>query len=279
MEFKLNYNQGKVNFNPDDLKKLQEEHILFSQKMHLMIDHLLASENSDKEKLEICHVGKFLILLNEDISIKSKSESPDFIIQVKDKTIGLEHETIRNTKTVGNIGSIKSLIQRVEQYYINTFTDSITPFKEKYPNCPNMIVDIRFIDDLFSFKKQESSKLSIEIANYVHSLINGEETDKPHYINRVSIKPHTQVSFIVRTDINKTEKLEFETLKTFIEKKESKVARYKKISKLKEQWLLLVAGSLNRDSFEIENDFNLDKSGFERVYLLDDFNAKYYRIK
>ncbi|WP_146194118.1 hypothetical protein [Brumimicrobium oceani] len=268
-----------MNFNPDDLKKIRDEHKLVSQKIHLMIDHLLSNKNSDKEKLEISHVGKFLILLNEEISIKSKSESPDFIIQVKDKIIGLEHETIRNTKTVGNVGSIKNLIQRVEKYYINTFTDSLTPFKEKYPNCPNMIVDIRFIDDLFSFKKQESSKLSMEIANYVHSLINGEETDKPHYINRVSIKPHTQVKYILRTNINKTEKLEFETLKFFIDKKESKVARYKRLSKLNEQWLLLVAGSLNRDSFEIENDFNLDTSGFERIYLLDDFNAKYYRIK
>lgn len=279
MEFKLNYNQDKVNLNPNDLKELQEEHMLFSQKMRLIIDHLLVSEISDKEKLEIYHVGKFLVLLNEDILIKRKSESPDFIIQVKNKTIGLEHETIRNTKTVRNIGSIRGLIKKVEQYYVNTFAESTTPFKEKYSNCPNMIVDIRFIDDLFSFRKEESSKLSIEIANYVHSLVNGEETDKPHYIDRVSIKPHTQVSFIVRTDINKIEKLEFETLKTFIEKKEPKVERYKEISKLKEQWLLVVAGSLNRDSFEIENDFNLDKSGFERVYLLDDFNAKYYRLK
>jgi hypothetical protein len=279
MEIEVNYNQGKMNFNPDDLKNLRDEHMLFSQKMHQMVDHLLVNENSDKEKLEICQVGKFLILLDEDISITRKSESPDFIIQIKDKSIGLEHETIRNKKTVGNIGSIRSLIKKVEQYYINTFTESTTPFQEKYPNCPNMIVDIRFFDDLFSFKKQESSKLSMDVANYVHSLIKGEETEKPDYINRVSIRPHTKVSFIVNTDINKTEKLEFETLKTFIEKKESKVDRYKKISKLKEQWLLVVAGSLNRDSFEIENEFKLDKSGFDRVYLLDDFNAKHYRIK
>lgn len=91
-----------MNFNPDDLKNLRDEHMVFSQKMHQMVDHLLVNENSDKEKLEICQVGKFLILLDEDISITRKSESPDFIIQIKDKSIGLEHETIRNKKTVGN---------------------------------------------------------------------------------------------------------------------------------------------------------------------------------
>lgn len=219
MEIKANHINGKLSFDSSDFKKLQEEYTSFSQKMHKMIDHILTKDNSQKEELEICQVGKFLVLLDESIEIKEKSESPDFIIQMEGKTIGLEHETIRNKTTVENIGSVRNLVKRVEEYFIKTFPNSLAPFIEEYPNCPNMIVDIRFNDDLFSFKKRESLKLSIEIANYIYSFVNGIDTNKPEYIYRVSISPHTKVNFTVRTDINRTEKLEVEVLDYFIERK------------------------------------------------------------
>lgn len=240
-----------------------------------MIDHLLNANNLDKENLEICQVGKFLILLDEGITIKAKSESPDFILEKENRIFGLEHETIRNMETVPNIGSIRNLVKTTEDYFIETYPNCLTPFKNKHPNCSKMIVDIRFVDDLFSFKKNEVKSLSIKIAKYIASIIKGNETEKPKFISRVSIHPHTRVDFIVGTDINKTETLQHDTLEIFLKKKEIKREK----SGIKEQWLLLVAGSLNRDSYEIEKGFKNIKSSFDRVYLLDDFNGRYFKLK
>lgn len=279
MKLKLQYKEGKLKLDSDDFKKMIEDKYSFDTKMHLMIDHLVNKSNLEKENLEICQVGKFLVLLDENISIKSKNESPDFIIEKDDKIIGLEHETIRNMETVPNIGSIRTIAKISEKYFIENYPDCLTPFKTKYPTCPKMIVDIRFVDDLFSFKKSEVTNCSIEIAQYIASVIKGTDIEKPKFLSSVSVHPHTRVNFIVHTDINKTQGLNNETLNLFIKKKELKVKRYREQSGISEQWLLLVAGSLNRDSYEIEKGFGEVQSDFDRIYLLDDFKGKYYKLK
>jgi len=244
-----------------------------------MINQLLDKTNSEQEKLEICQVVKFLNLHDENLIIKYKSESPDFIIENDNKIIGLEHVTIRNIEVVSKIGSVRDLIKKSEKYFIENYPDCTTPFKDKHPTCPNMIVNFEFNEDLFSFKKPEVTNLTIQIAKYIAGLIKGVDIEKPHYLSKVSIHPQTKVDFTVLTDINKREILETQTLKKIIEKKEALVKSYREKSGIQEQWLLLVAGLLNRDSYEIKKDFNRVKSDFDKVFLLDDFEGKYQTLK
>ena len=79
--------------------------------------------------------------------------------------------------------------------------------------------------------------------------------------------------------INKKGLLKDDIVKKFIKKKELKVRSYREKSGIKEQWLLLVAGSLNRDSYEIKKGFDGVRTDFDRIYLLDDFKGKYYKLK
>jgi hypothetical protein len=182
-------------------------------------------------------------------------------------------------ETVPNIGSIRSLIKMSEEYFIKKYPNHLTPFKTKHPKFPMMIVDVRFINDLFSFKKADSTKISIEIAHYIASVIEEIEIEKPQYISNISLHPHTKVNFTVGTDINKTETLQTESLNVFLKKKESKVKSYREKSGVKEQWLLLVAGSLSRDSYEVKKELEKVQSEFDSIYLLDDFNGKHFKLK
>jgi hypothetical protein len=68
MELNLAYKNGKLELSSEDFEMLQKENKSFNTKMHKMVDHLLCEDNLEKENLEICQVGKFLVLLDEDIS-------------------------------------------------------------------------------------------------------------------------------------------------------------------------------------------------------------------
>ncbi len=47
-----------------------------------------------KKIIEVCHVGKFLMLLENESKIERLSEKPDFIIQVNSEIVGLEHQIL-----------------------------------------------------------------------------------------------------------------------------------------------------------------------------------------
>lgn len=151
-----------------------------------IIAPFLSDNLSEKQKLELYQVGKFLSLLDSPVEIIKRRESPDFIISYNDDIIGLEHERILNKKEVASIQSITEL-----------FSDSGKLFKQKYPDC-KVFVNFWLKGNNLRFKKNERLKLMSEIADYTHSLIIGDlPIGKPVYIEDVLIGKSKDVFFTI----------------------------------------------------------------------------------
>ncbi len=91
---------------------------------------------------------------------------------------------------------------------------------------------------------------------------------------------HSDVAFKYNPGGYVTSNIDTETLQKAINKKELLVEKYKKYSALERQWLLLVIGGVSPDSFK----FNIEpvdiakSSQYERIYLLEDFDARLWRL-
>ena len=62
---------------------------------------------NQKKIIELCHVGKFLMLLGEHSTIVRLSETPDFIVSVKGEQIGLEHQIVIDPESKEREGFIE----------------------------------------------------------------------------------------------------------------------------------------------------------------------------
>jgi hypothetical protein len=243
-----------------------------------IINPILPNCNSEKERLELCHVGKMLWILDEEISIVKKFESPDFIIEKNGHRIGLEHLVLKNETNVKIEGSKRNLVAQAQTIYNKKYSE-FKPYFGQYPDCPFLLVGIDF-SKKFNFGKSDLSILAEKIATYVWSIANNLNVDRPDFISYTHLGPHTQNNFYYKSDINQTSNLELHRIVEAILKKEKLITSYKVNSNANEQWLLLTAGGLSADSFEID-EFQISSfnSSFDRIYLLDDFNARLFRIK
>ena len=92
---------------------------------------------------------------------------------------------------------------------------------------------------------------------------------------------HSRLDFTCNLGAWLQKDLDYEVLEKAIRKKEKKISDYISNSGTKEQWLLIVIGSLKESSFEIESLDSLNKpieTKFDKVFLLEDFRANLYEI-
>ena len=87
-------------------------------------------KGNNKKTTEICHIGKFIMLLNESVSIFRLSESPDCLLNTNQGIIGLEHQIIVNKSLREQEGSFETIIRSVER---NLLVDSNIP--NFFANC------------------------------------------------------------------------------------------------------------------------------------------------
>lgn len=256
-----------------DTDKLKKEIDLVNSQSDLMEqkigEFLNDSDLSDQKTLELCQVGKFLTLFDNDkIEILDQCESPDFIISVNDIKIGLEHETILNGQKVKQIQSINYL-----------FNQAAKTFEIKYPDI-KVLANCWLKKDDFSFRKIERKTIINQIVDYIYGLTQNLNINKPDFIDYIRIMKHSGVSFSFNADISNIESLDNLTLINAIEKKERLIDKYIKNSRIQKHWLLIVIGQLSPDAFEIDKfNYKIADSKFERIYLLEDFNAKKYKLK
>jgi hypothetical protein len=160
------------------------------------------------------------------------------------------------------------------------FDDAAEVFKAKYPGL-NLPANCWLNSDNFIFKKADSDKLKVEIADYIFCLhTNTFSFEKPPYINKVQLMKHSQVSFCYNSGGHVVNNLDKHSLESAILKKEPLVEKYRMKSGLKKQWLLIVIGSVSPDSYEYSvNQFQVDiSSSYDRVFLMEDFNAQVWQI-
>lgn len=223
-----------------------------------------------QETLEVCQIGKFAFKIDSDIKIvdKPKPPNPDFIIELNDKLIGLEHTQIL-TEDAQRYFRVKTLLDYAEQ-----------KFEQKYPNI-NVHATISVQNDEWNYSQKDKPKLAKQIADYVEWTRLEKDFDLPEKITKIRTTRHSQVTFSYKEKNWQAEYLTRERLKTEIEKKESKISGYKRSEKqLTELWLVLLMGSLSSVSYELNVSENYQmESKFDRVYLMADFDAKILRIK
>jgi len=230
---------------------------------------LVDSTLSEHKKLELCQVGKFLTLFeSQNTEILEQCESPDFIISVNDRRIGLEHELILNGQNVKQIQSIK-----------NIFKLAAKVFKDKYPNI-KVLANCWLTKDNFNFRQIDKKIIVNQIVDYIYELTQNSNINKPDFLDDVKISKHSGVSFSFNADISNIGFLDNSILSKAIMKKEALIEKYIINSGIKEQWLFLVIGQVSPDSYGLDElDFKITDSRFERIYLFEDFKSKKYRLK
>ena len=257
-----------LNIDPEELKKAISK-IKENQKcLNEIIGPFLTKDLSRNQVIELCQVGKFIWLLDPSATIVRHDDSPDFIISVNGKKIGLEHERVFNTSLVEKNKSLTKL-----------FDDAAEVFKRRYPDV-NILANIRLENDDFTFKKVETAKMKNEIADYVFSLITAKTVLKPSVIEKVHIMPHTQLAFCYNPGAYIVNDIEADELKKAVLKKEPRIDKYRMKSGIQEQWLLIVIGSASPDSFEFSNNpFKLEiQTKFGKVFLLEDISDQIWQL-
>jgi hypothetical protein len=253
----------------EDIAKLTDALKEQRQQLDSVIRSFLIDGLSHKQTIELCQVGKFITLLNKPSQIITHGDSPDFIISYNGEKIGLEHERVFKTDKVEAIKSVGKL-----------FEDAAELFKKNYPDH-KLLANCWLNTDNFTFKKSEAEKIKVEISEYIFNLVSNNLTaDKPSYIDRVRIMKHSKVNFGYNPGGNVVTNINKETLETPITKKNHLVDKYKSNSGVDKQWLLIVIGSTSPDSFEYEaSQFAVEvNSKFDRVFLMEDFNAKAWQL-
>lgn len=258
-----------IEISVEDIEKAMEKLDAFGNKLRPIIAPFLNDKLSQKQRIEICHVGKFVVLLGNDSKIIEHDNSPDFIIQFEKDRIGVEHQRILRLDKVVSHKSTEKL-----------FEDAALLFKSEHPGI-NILVNCWLTEETFSFTKQESNTLKKQISDYIFAIVNkSEDFQKPWFIDEILFMEHTDVEFVYNPGGFMVKRLESDSLNEAIQKKEKLIENYKAKSKLEKQWLLLVIGATSPDSYKVNvNEIAIEKSSkFERIYLMEDFDARLWRL-
>jgi hypothetical protein len=233
---------------------------------------LFMLDRSDKnylqKKSEIFDVGKFLMLINKGYEIIEVREQPDFIIKSPDKMIGLEHEIC-----------IDSNYKKVEGSFADLVISAETKFRKRYPAI-NLLVIINVNINKKLIKKEESKNVE-NLFLIIENFIIHDKLKENDLVHSISIQTHSCLTFKCITGAWWQQKLHKKTLTELINRKESKRLKYIANTGLNEQWLLIVIGSLNQSSFDIDDNFDdnfLIKSGFDRIFVLEYFRARLFEL-
>lgn len=234
--------------------------------MHL--NGLDSYNQSDYQKqLEICQLGKLLVTYFPEFVIEEVRERPDFIISDGRKRIAIEHQTILDPKTKSYQGFYENIFHIAERDLRNEST------------LPNFLGNC-YLKDNLSFTNSDKKMLIQLVKDTVTEYVLNDNLVDNLLISKIFKMPHSKINLNANFGGYMVKDLGSKILVDFIAKKENKVKSYRQNTGL-EQWLLLVAGGAAEYSFDIEKPIEkLDiKSGFDKIYLMADFDNELYEIK
>lgn len=219
-----------------------------------------------KKIIEVCHVGKFLMLLGTGERIEKLSEKPDFIISQNGDLIGLEHQIIIDQES-----------KEREGFFENLFVIAESELQSGH-DLPNFHANC-YLKDNVSFRIAEKPQLIQEIKSVVTHFVLKQELLENSLIREMHSMPHTGKSVSPNFGAWWQKEVTRDVLLTAISRKELRLQDYMKNSGEK-QWLLLVIGGLSNSSYELDKEINLElETGFNKVFLLEDFRARLFELK
>jgi len=245
---------------------IPEGNTLISRKIKPFLTELNSKSPYDRKKrTELVHIGKFLAYFYPKYNIKEIYESPDFIIQNNNKTIGVEHSVILDTSFKKKEGYIKSIFHSAEKQLIKD-----NSIKNDLMNC--------YIKSDFVYNIHKKKKLINEIIEVIMHYRRFNEIKENNLIEYIISLPHSTFDLLPLFGSWKRKNITDKIVIDAIKKKESKIETYKQNS-VNDQWLLLVIGSFGRSTYDVKNNFSMDiNSKFKRIFLLEDFDNNLYRI-
>jgi hypothetical protein len=242
----------------------------YSDLIHQILDGINEDDQRyDQLALEICHASKFICELDPSIEIVKKTEKPDFILKSKEKIIGLEHEILVDEETRKKEGSLKDLVKALEKEY-------------RRLNPDKKLLLVVYPMPYLTFRKSDKPRIMATMMQLIGNFIQSGLLPENDYIESLTKMPHSRLDFHCNLGAWWQKNMDSESLNKAIIKKEEKLKEYRDNSGTNEQWLLIVIGSLGESSYEVESLVTIDNSkqtGFNKIYLLEDFRSNLYEIK
>lgn len=230
------------------------------------IDTSNAHEYQNRKKnIEICHVAKLLMNLNNNSYIKAVIESPDFLIDFENKIVGVEHQILIDDSKKSYEGFLENVFRQAESEL------------RKDSSTPNILINC-WLHDNIKYTINQKSGFVLSIIDLIKSYMQlGTLRDNP-IIERVYSMPHSEFSLCPNFGAWFQEYLSVNSLQTAIREKEKKLTLYRE--KAVEIWMLIVIGGTGASSYQIPEDESYHiTSVFDRIYLLEDFHNNLYQLK
>jgi hypothetical protein len=233
-----------------------------------ILTELESNPNKNKKKiLEVCHTGKFLMLAGGGLKIERVLEMPDFIIRSGNSLIGLEHQIVIDAVSKEKEGFIENIFDIAESELATEV------------GLPNFLANCWLHHDL-DFKLADKRMLVDEVKRVVKEFIWNGSIPSNVLINDMSLQRHSMKSLSPNMGAWWQKRITAEIIEDSVSRKESKIESYVRNTKLDEQWLLLVIGSVKNSSYEIDSDISVNiKTKFNKVFLMEDFRARLFEIK
>ena len=255
------------------MKKLQNSKTVVENQKSLgeLIDFhlelLLQDKSKNKQKiLEVCHAGKFLMLLGNNMIIDKLSEKPDFVLSDGNEKIGLEHQIL-----------LEAELKEKEGFFENLFKLAGNEL-DSDPEVPNFLANCFLHSDL-NYKLSQKANMVSQIKTVVKEYVLNDILLENPIIERISKMPHSRKYISPNLGGWWQRKITAETIKDAILKKEQKITTYKSCG-INKQWLLIVIGGLGESSFEIDENLKIEiTSEFDKIFLMEDFNSNLYELK
>lgn len=228
--------------------------------------HELSVSANRQKRNELFQLAKFLYCLkNDNIEIVNVvDETPDFIIKVNSKLVGLEIIEIKNAEIIK---------PKTTQDLLDKAKDR---FKEIYPEL-KLFVSFSFQNEELSFNKKNKTIIIEQICEAVYNCCLGNN-NYPEFITDIQILSFKTLVFS-HLWVGYVNELDSMTIKERILKKEELIENYKQNSNTNEQWLLMVIqkGAPNSYDFEFINEFDY-KSKFKQIFLLEEIEPSLKRL-
>lgn len=235
---------------------------------------LLDKTKNYKKILELCHLGKFMIHFDNKIRLLKIYEQPDFIIELANQEIGIEHEIIVNANYKNREGFFENLFRKIEVDF------------QKDPSMPNFLANC-FIKNEATFNINQKSEIINTIKDCIQESLLKKNLknqfildfeDNP-ILEYIAISDHSQISLNANFGGWNINYISPEKIIGAILKKEKLINKYKQ-NNIQTQWLLMVIGSTNASSYNINTLENLEiESSFDKIYLLEDYKNILYELK
>lgn len=231
------------------------------------IPELMEDEYKNKQKIiELCHVAKLLDNLDTEAYIEEMSESPDFLINYQNRSIGVELKRLTEDSQ-----------REYEGFFETIFLNAEKELKKETP-ISNILANCWLYSNINynTHQKKEYIQLVIKV---IKEFVKKGVLIKNTLIEDIRIMPHSDIVLCPNFGGWLQKYLSNDILQTFIRDKETRLlSQYRQNSK--EIWLLVIIGGMNTSSYQIDESISYYlETKFDRVYLLEDFYNNLYQIK